>query len=210
MALNIEYDSLEEVTMRLGSTIVRYDGEPVYVSNVSMGDDGVPRIHILPLPVKTMNDYDEVRAEPKTLRKVVNSRHFDFEPFLLGYANLAKWGAIFLTRAPVRKFKQGLNSGNLVNDKGVNFKTLMADEGFKQALKNEYPTLGEAVSKAKAKSITVAFCRELAVSSRELGYFILEYKGTECAFSEDGSVFKLPEQFQYLKQVLLENGVAFR
>jgi len=209
MALNIDYDSYEEVHMRLQGTVVRYDGEPVYVSNVTQGDDGVPRIHIMNLPV-ILNGREEVNEDNKVTRKVVNSRHFDFEPFLLGYANL-KYGACFLSRAPVRKYKQGLSSGNLTDAQGrLSFKAALADPGFKDALKNEYPPRSVATEMAKDKSITVAFCREFAVEYNSLGYFLLHYRGAPCAFSEDGYVFKLPEQFKYLSEVLQENKVAFR
>jgi hypothetical protein len=137
MPLNIAFESIDETQMRLEGTIVRYDGVPVYVNQVSGHDDGNARVHLKALPITDGQDLyrDEDSggsfrplprrsssaeapppppAEPtpqRTIRKVINSPKLDMEPLELGYFNTPN-GVYHASRMPTRKYKQGLSSQN--------------------------------------------------------------------------------------------------
>lgn len=133
------YENIQEAQMRLRSTVVMYDKEPVYIWAVTdHKGDGVFRAYISPsnevryappnLPINHLphghsglgSVFDEWLAQQPPsdkfhiLRKKLNSPLFDrFRPFPLGMINLDQF-AVYAERQPQRpKTEQGLTQGGI-------------------------------------------------------------------------------------------------
>ncbi len=142
------YENLDEVTFRLNGSVVRYDGDPVYVQGCENHNDGIIRLNISTIPLD---------GTEKVTRKMINSPKFDkFRPIPLGNLNYVHGGALAvqrLERIPARTHTQGLtsratsiqpvaNSNNLLGTR-IDFNAAIRNEGFVEMCKNIYPTLDE-------------------------------------------------------------------
>lgn len=209
MAMFIEYENAEEAQLRLDRSVVIYDGELVYVDHIRKDDDGKWKIQVYDLPL----------TGEKGTRKLVSSAKFNFEPFELGYinpANLEKSTrySTYYTRAPVRKYKQGLNSENTTiikpqfpfgqNKYGfLEFRELTAEKGFVDCFKGNYPSLQETlVTCKKYPERMLAFDRNFAVYYCDATDLYYLYYKAEIVGRVDNGIPILGNKFKYLQQVL--------
>jgi hypothetical protein len=202
----MRYENVEEAESRLRSTVVMYDGKPVWVDHVvrGTGPSGLS-VQIYSLP--RLREKREVDLfDPK-----LNMRNIP-----LGYVNYGH-DALYLTRMPARRFKQGLNSENvhiprdkMFNEHGdrINWGTIYSSQGFADSMSGKFPSFEEAAKKLADESEfkSVAFSRVFALSRNPLGLNILLYKGNEVAWSESHA-FKLPGNKSFLQQVIEQHGV---
>lgn len=171
MSLSIAYETVEEATMRLSHTVVMYDGEPVYVSNVArVGPDDpkedVFRVFVSPLPYTG----DEANVQ----RKFISSKKFDLKTIPLGFMNRNNT-VYLLSRNPARQYKQGLSGNSLLCvplipgiGGGFGFGRLIQDTAFVDTIKGIYPSFEEALAELdKGKKTAVAFARQFAVSQED-------------------------------------------
>lgn len=228
MSLAIRYEHLDDATMRLRSTVVRYKGEPVYITALQEGtEDEIFRVFFKPLPMK-----DSLAAPPKFRlnndgfpvlgkkereeeeRKYISSKFFDISPFKMGYINRAK-GAAYCSRLPNRVQKQGLSSENFTakspnND--FNFNSFLICPGLSDMVHGKYPTLREAQQMLlEKKSPLIAFSREFAISRDEIlgNLHHVFYKGDKVGAYLDGGLI-LGDRFKCLKESLIELGVPVK
>lgn len=214
MSLSVAYESVEEANMRLSGTVVKYDGEPVYISRVTEANPGDPkgdvfRVYARPLPVgRAVEDENE-------FRKFISSKRFDLSTIKTGFMN--KDGTTyFLSRAPARQYKQGLsgNSLNVVNffsphAKGYHFDALLKTREFAECLRGEYPTFREALRAVQDGDAEArAFSRSFAfVADPELDGLVFLYHKTDKVGYMSGEHFVLASNFQCLRESLQELGL---
>lgn len=224
MSLAIKYEHLEDAVMRLKNTIVRYKGEPVYITDLRNGTkDEIFRVYFKPLPMRDAFEprkvvldkngrpafADDVEEE----RKYISSKFFDIAPFKLGYVNREK-GAVYCARLPNRVQKQGLSSENFTAKApdGFNFNSFLNCKGVLDMVNGKYPTLQEAQRQlAEKKSPLVAFSREFAISRDEIlgNLYHVFYKGDKVGAYLDGGLI-LGDKFKCLKESLVELGVPVK
>lgn len=208
------YDNAEEAEHRLGHTVILYDGKPVYINNIypyNPANGKEPGIYLETYQLPAMAKADMLPlADPK----------FEYHSMRLGYVN-GKNNAVYLSRMPVRKFKQGLNDDNVsvLHLPGVageaqpriRFTNLMKTVGLVHMCAGEYPSFEKVLRSLQGDNdiVSQAFDRQLALGKDGLGMFNLFYRGERVAFTEDGKVFKTSADYSYLKEFMAENGIKF-
>lgn len=211
-----KYETTEEVKFRLESSIVVYDGEPVYISQVMMpgAEDAkeIARVFFYSLPlVKAM---DAGRKE--ATRKYLSSRKFDLSPFKMGYMNhLGE--ATFVSRAPLRQNKQGLTQATtvLTNCMGkksdrITFGEMCRAQGFVDMFHGKYPSFKEAGEMLNEKNTTsVAVSRSFAfIIDDDLDALYLLHKGVKCGLAMKGDkAVKVPQKFHFLKEEMEDHRI---
>lgn len=175
-------DDHEYANSRLAETIVRLNGEPVYIINVSRGMKANC----------TRLDNDEAF--------VCDANELDLHPVPLGYCNYNKY-ACYLSRIPMRRdWRQGLRKGNYISLSGADASRIPYD-AVRKVIIGEFPTY-KACLEAVKKLKSIAWHRHWAIDAHGQ----LLYKGGErpVGIIKDG----LPELFSrymYLTEALKES-----
>lgn len=99
------YLTYADVALRLGNTIVRYDGEFVYVQALTE-----PSLHV---QITFLNKTDTLSGDLLQKQVHANDLKFDLESPLLGWAQYDASVPMFFSRAPYRRQKQGLHKDNI-------------------------------------------------------------------------------------------------
>lgn len=215
MSLSIAYESLEDASMRLIQTVVMYDGEPVYITNIkNVGPDDpkgdIFRVYCQPLP------YGAKALDEAQMRKFISSKKFDLAAFPMGFMNYGN-EALYCSRKPKRQQKQGLSNGTFdcTNIRFPEADTPRLDgclpmKEFHDCIKGVYPSFQEAVSLVQVGGkFAVAFSRTFAVVQdediEELLY--IYHKKQKVGFIMDGKL-KLAKVGLCLKEALAEEGVV--
>lgn len=207
-----KYETVDEVKFRLESSVVLYDGKPVYISRVGMAeaDDKkeIARVYFYDLPL--LNGDKKGGGET---RKYLSSRKFDLSPFKMGYMN-DKGRATFVSRAPVRQNKQGLTSNVTTfqdmmgrRSEDVSFNTMIRSQGFVDMVAGKYPSFQECGDMLDNKDIlSVALSRSFAFSiDHDLEALFLTHKGVRCGMVTRGQkAIKIPQKFHFLKEEMEE------
>lgn len=205
-----KYENAEEVKFRLEGSVVAYDGDPVYITRVSMPDmedkGEIARVFFRPLPFGG-------DAGGKETRKFLSSRKFDLAPFKMGYLNTGKQ-AVFVSRSPVRQNRQGLCPANMsiadVKGKkvaGIGFANIIANKGFIDMVKGVYPSFKEVGDMLNQPDITsAAVSRSFAlVIDHDLEALLLMHRGIRCGLAMAGDKgIRLAPKFHFLRQELEE------
>lgn len=212
------YETVEEANMRLTGSVVLYDGDPVYVTNVT-GVDNVDegggkdifRVYATPLPFNIEKDI----AGGKEIRKYISSKKFNLSAFKLGYCNLGYGKAVFLSRVAMRQNRQGLTGDTLRirsisdnNPTDVGFKELVASKGFVSCIKGIYPNYKEFDYEEKAEGLTsMALSRNIALQKDEegLGLIYAYHRGVKCGYVKDGGRLFISNKFKFLKEEFEES-----
>lgn len=125
---------VEYAESRLTGTIVRYQGEPAFVNNVTYQRDR---------PVAVLR-YISPRAD-----EAVPLDDLDLSPFNLGYVNYRNI-ASFLTRVPMRgDYRQGLRTHNMYSHFGYHHQSIPIS-GIYNTLMNVFPTFRQCVVAVQA------------------------------------------------------------
>lgn len=227
MSLAIKYEHLDDASMRLRNTVVRYKGDPVYITNIRPGTgDEIFRVYFQPLPVKKVDgfiaprkvrlgpDGPEFVEEAEEERRYISSRNFDISPFKMGYVNDPK-GAAYCSRLPTRKQQQGLcaeNFGASSVGGNFNFNSFLSCPGVVDMVHGRYPSLAEAQRLlAEKQSPLIAFHRDFAISRDEIlgNLFHVFYRGNKVGAYLDGGLI-LGDKYRCLKESLIELGVPVK
>ena len=205
-----KYETQEEINFRLYNTVVMYDGNPVYITRVSLPENEdekeIARVFFLELPYGGL-----AVARNQETRKYLSSRKFDLAPFRMGYFNHGGQ-AIFASRAPVRQNQQGLTSKNVTftDIRGrksdiMNFNEMLRSKGFVDMVNGVYPTFKEVGDMVGTKEQTsVAVSRLFAVGlDQDLEALVLLHKGIRCGIALKGDRgLRVSPKFQFLKEEL--------
>lgn len=216
MSLSIPYENVGDAQMRLQGSVVLYDGEPVYIREVTQVGAGDPkgdvfRVYAEPLPLTSRE-----RNREDEFRKFISSKKFDMAPFPMGFMN---WNgdAVYIHRRARRQQRQGFSEGTFgadfvsqnPNGTGINFGTCVKSKEFVDCIKGKYPSVSDAtkiIMNDKARS--VAFSRTFAlVRDLELVDLIYLYHKQEKVGFITGDALKLSKVGQCLKESLREVGV---
>jgi hypothetical protein len=214
MSLSIQYENVHDAQMRLQNTVILYDGEPVWISEVGQVGAGDPkgdifRVYIRPLPINGKE------AE----RKFISSKKFDLAPFPMGFMN-KNGNVYYCSRLPRRQQRQGLSNQtfacSLIDGSSVerprrefNLENLVSDQCFLDCIKGKYPNVAEATRQIEEGNIQgVAFHRCFAIiRDAELSELIyLYHKREKVGFIMNGQL-KLSKKGNCLKEALNEVGV---
>ena len=210
MSLKVDYETVEEAKMRLVGTIVRYDGQPVYITAVSSVNDtaegggkDIFRVYANPLPLTR----DAARGQEQ-FRKYISSKKFDLSPVKLGFINQGG-RAIFVTRSTARQNQQGLNEANCLLTSldglpSMSWSKLIYDVSFLDGINGKYPSIQEALRRLRGLDKSVAVSRDVALSmDEEIDLITVHYRDKRVGFCADDEV-KISRKFKYLKEAFQE------
>lgn len=208
-----KYETTEEIKFRLESSIVLYDGQPVYISKVNVVDaedrKEIARVFYYELPLMG-------RGNGKEVRKYLSSKKFDLAPFKMGYLNHGG-EAVFLARTPVRQHKQGLSSTSSVftdckgrRSENINFNTLTSSQGFVDMYKGVYPEFGHCGDLlGNNDHSSVAVSRSFAfVIDNDLDALMMMHKGVRCGIAMKGDkALKVSPKFHFLREEMEDHRI---
>ena len=173
----------EYANSRLSETIVRRNGEPVYVYGVRGG------MSVQFASLENLDDVIECHID-----------ELDLHPVPLGYCNYNKL-ASYLSRVPMRRdWRQGLRRGNFVSLSGIDANRIPY-ECLRQAILGDYPTFTAALEAVK-KMKSIAWHRHWSL---DVNMQVL-YKGgvRPVGRVENGQVV-LDSRYMYLTEALKES-----
>lgn len=215
--MGVPYKTAEEFNERMNNTIVWFNDEPVWVVGLHPG--GRLKVSYCPLPTGKWTGGMPVVGERLAVAPL-SDNGWKAKDLLLGYVNdLHEVGrpvmATYITRMPVRRWKQGLTAENLDIPEGTghNYWTLMALPAFKDALVGKYPVFQEAkatvmaIDKWGKDKARVAFSRSFALEYGADEILWLLYRGFRVANSPNGEVFRLPEAKSHLREIIENQGL---
>lgn len=166
------YNSEKDLHDRLNGTIVFYDDEPFLVNGV----------HKKTLYLGDMVSGDTLREVPS------NDERLDISSPELGYMNLEhrEFGnvVLYIVRVPYKRYKQGICPQNLevlnIHGDGISYHVgnYFNSHGFKSSLRNEFPSLVEAMSKLE-KGKEVAISKSIAIKRSTAGVILVYYRCKE-------------------------------
>jgi len=175
--------SVDDCCNHLSGTLVQYGDDVVYVRGVGGNFD----VHIKSV------------AKESNYNKTVNISEITLDPLPLGYLNRRDCNALFVTRAPSRRWKHGADEANLryyceVENKYKRFEVCYFYKGLQRCLNNEYPSMSEAASSCN----TVAFSRLFAID----GSNNLMFRGKKVGIYNPNTGIELRKKHQHLTKLL--------
>jgi hypothetical protein len=215
------FDNENDITQKLGNTVILVDGLPVYVRKGITKDGKLGMlVDLLPRTEDKKDSNKFVALDYHGLDyRTINSR--------LGYCNVFEkksTQAVYLMRMAARKPHQGICSDNMswphlkenaklgIHKAPLAWSSLVNNQSFVDMILERYPKLSK-IGQMFAKRDTVqsvAFHRFFAVNRKAVGPFFLEYKGKDIAWAEDVSSFILCKDYAYLQETLEYNDIAIK
>lgn len=230
-----KYETVEEVQMRIDSSVVLYRDEPVFITRCRVPERGneVSHVYFRPLPYKPQEaqlrqkmifdnegnlihaepEKEDGNKEPKEVRKYLSSRHFDLSAFPMGYFNF-EGKAFRATRNPFRQYKQGLSArtaafyATVGDDRApINFNQALGCQGFKDMIVGNYLSKAAALQLLQGKDVeSVALSRSFAIyRDRDLGIVCVAHKGSPCGVLGDDGTVKFSDKYSFLKEEFQES-----
>jgi len=208
----VPYRTPEETNDRISQTVVMFGNDPVYVVQAlaDRGPDNRVYTAVMYVLLPAKIDIDSIRGiGPGILKASILDERWRCHDFNIGYVNQPDiLDAAYMTRIPIRRYKQGLNAANLNGIARLgNFQKLVANQSFVDMLRGNYPNYAvvhKKVSKANAEHAQMAFARRWSLEHTDLEVYWLRYRGQRVASSQDGWTFHLPKKFLYLKELILK------
>jgi len=187
----MKYTDSDYARQRLNSTVVRIGEDPIYL--ISEGGWEYRAIRLKDGKDSTIN-----------IRKV----DLNLNPVPLGYVNYGQ-EAYYLSRKPVRRWKQGLGEESLSVISHMAKKAIIprggiiASPALAYCIENKYPSIQKCYKKINSGLVnSMSFSRDFALGwKKEL--ILLYYKGKEIGlFSKNG--LNLNKNYSFLKEALEE------
>ena len=184
--------SVEDAQMRLTGCVVRYKDDPVYIHSVNHSE------------ARGIYANLSILGSEDQIRKGVNDPEWDYRPIPTGYMNYAS-NAFYITRIPIRKWKQGLHADNVVSLPATRrVMDLVRTVEFKSVVKNLYPTFDDINTMIRLGLKGGAFHRKFCLRGNMYAKTpMLEYMGEVVGLVHDGKPELLP-QFLFLTEELQE------
>jgi hypothetical protein len=196
----MKYDNVNDAQMRLGGTVIRYNGKPVYV--IDVGDKKDPETFDTYIYLNITFPIDGVVDQV-----LIDDPLLDFSPVPVGYVNY-NGGSAYVHRVPIRKWKQGLHRDNLnvewdtYNGLGEDADILVTSS-LARSILNEYPAFDEAIERVRSKrDKSCAFNRKFSLVRSDIGLLWLYYKGEQVGWIEGEQTFVLGNEHRYLQEEL--------
>lgn len=171
----LRYTRREDVQMRLGGSVVRYKGEPVQCESTGSGDGLSVNLYT----------FDSIkRGEPPFTKVHSSDIELDIRSPRLGYGTYKK-RAVYLSRRPERRQKQGLTTGCIsVSAPSGLFSTrevgdLFFSDTLVNIIKGKYPTYDEALWTLQKGSSWrgMAFSYDLCLRKDDMDILKLDLRG---------------------------------
>lgn len=215
------YDSADEISMRLRSTIVMFKGEPVYVSEVTphnAQDELETTVYYHSLPYSRNS---RAKVAPFTeFQKFGNAQTFNTGYFNIQHRDLDFHSVGYLSRLPSRRTRQGIGNENttvLLSPEyqrllgRTSITSLLSYQGVKEMFMNVYEDTGTVTKRLEDAEPHSAYAlsKDFALITDQMEQVILLYKGTQVAVCSDLSSvkFKIPKKQIWLKQKMAFYGL---
>lgn len=200
---DLRYETAADVSSRLGRSIVRYKGQPVWAE---YADDGGLNLNLT--NVISGDRFNGIHSSDEDI---------DVRAFQTGYVNTPR-RAYYATRVPSRRPKQGLATDNCVwwyFDTQQNTRRScpigrgdITSKYFFEMLNEKYPSLEDCIKKIKNMkpkfddmgdvTPSAAFSRKLAIQEDEIGVIKLHYFCQPIAmFNSKREEFVLSERLEH-------------
>ena len=162
------YLNQDDARMRLGGSICRWKGEPVFV-NID-GEDGRSDSVVISF-------FDGSGRREKRVR--YTSKYFDYGAFPLGYMNTQEVGCIYLSRMPMRRQKQGLTYNNTIFlQSGMNaVRNYFPSVELYKCIMGDYPSFHAAQKSMIDGIVGVAVDREIGFNKQDDNVYGMYYRG---------------------------------
>jgi len=155
---------IRDLRQRIGSGLIRYRDE-VYIVYDLIKDD-------TQIMLTSIEDF--CNGNGKTITVSVNDEDLDVTAIELGYVNIPKQGAYYLSRGPDRRYRQLTCPDNLeiyspffnrVETRNLNRQSALYNTGTVDMFKNKYPSIAEAIKSLNSDSVnSVAVSRDVALT----------------------------------------------
>lgn len=180
----------DDMNMRLADSLVMHGGRPFYVKEYMYGDNALYGYYT-----------DKDRNEDKLIK--LPNRYLDIRPPRLGYMNTRR-NSYYVSRVPVRRYKQGLNRQNIAVgalniEPGLNRGDTIRCVELARCILNKYPSLDECLEKLQDGRNACAFHRHWAITAGGE----LHYRGNPVGAYQKGNL-KLTEDYCYLQEAAEE------
>ena len=203
---NKKFFNLDQVNRYLNDCVIRFEGEPIYISGVDTGRHGK---NFQLFYYKLGDD----SREQKTI--LSDNSGIDMNPVPLGLLSLKsspkdRYSTSMLERIPYRQYKIGLTRGNFKQryvhpdysmKYGASTSGLLLSKELRDTILGNYPSYTEAYKASKDNGTVVAFSRRFSIVNDKL-YF----KGRQVPVGEANSKLpKLSDEAFFLKEILEED-----
>lgn len=198
----------EDFSNRFKDTFIYYKGVPKYVHQCTLMKAG--DMESLAFLAYDFDGVLNLEVEPQVI--FLNSEDVNFRDYNLGYNQVSATSAVWIARAPMRQWKQGLRrdqcqgAGFLSdNDSMSDYLAPMANTY--QMLMNAYPSPEAAIIRIQNqplnRTLKIAIHKNFAIlrfnSSRS---FVIEYKGSIITERVDGNYTnKISPEYRYLLDI---------
>lgn len=216
------YETIEEAKLKLESSLVLFDGRPVYVSGVApmRGDFGLQYTSLPFRKKKNPWNLPPGSVNPETTYETVSIKdpRWDFKSgnSRLGYVSLMNPndGSIesaFTSRMPSRHPRQGLDNRTVQvrlfssNPWPIDFSSLLEAEGLSNTFSGKYSSASvafEYVSKKPEVYHSVPISRKLLIHWDRVSPPVLVYRNEKIGYTEDGEKYKIAYHKRFLTEEL--------
>lgn len=181
----LKFVSSTDANARLGESIIRFEGEPIYVRGISSNYSMM---------------FSFLKNPARNTETLLSNPGVNMRPVPLGYINTNR-GCYYISRAPKRKWKQGLELASITfleyTRAPINLHDYFRD--LRKCILGEYPSIKEAYSISRREGYSVAFSRTFAIDP----YRHIYMKGKDIGHIDDGH-FTINDQCKYLKECVEE------
>lgn len=186
------FNTREDLNLRLSDSIIFLNDLPIYITGV----DEQSILHYLFL--------SEMNARAQRISPT--DPRLNYKPFPLGYYN-TECDAHYVMRMPHRFYKQGLNIRS-VTSKTFRIGREIFPTVVSEIVKNNYPTIPKIIDLFNSTNLeSAAFHKAWAIQKNNLGLIFLQHKGLSVGWLNEENEVVLSENYQYLKENLLNIGV---
>ena len=185
----MKYGSVDDAMMRLNQSVIRFEGEPVFVTNV-----------IVPGRERMIGVGNRL-SDGTCIQFDLDAEGTDYTPVPVGYVNLDSM-SLYVSRFPIRKWKQGLHRDNsrLTPNDEFPVNDILRSKQLGLCIKGVFPTESEVLSTLHYNKVrSRAFCRDFSVSISSLGLKFLHYRGEAVGWYQKDRMI-LGEGREYLIQ----------
>lgn len=202
----LQHQEVDDINRKYAGSILYLDGDPIMCNDgvahrFEAGGKVVPVIRYYPLgPEVNLRDPKVIRADDPTLAD---------GPYLLGYMNKVRSVSAegdpieivcYVTRVPVRRWKQGVCQENLHFQGGLmNFRTACKIPEFADMLRGKYPSFKQAVKSLDDEHRAIAYHRHWAAALSKTGNIDVHYRGQLVGTGADVKSIKLGPKFEFLQ-----------
>lgn len=200
------FDNVNDASMRVRHSVIHYKKEPVYITDIYENDESI-----------LYASYTNLITRAERNKVLLNSKHFDWTAFKLGYVNSANLGALYVGRRAARKYKAGLSQGNVTilgpdGEGHINIpEDLLYSSALGKTINGTYPALTAALKQVQDKeSNCIAFDRRFAFYRDKIGIIKLLFKNKAIGWlNEDKGLIRLGDGFDHMREELNFKGVKY-